>query len=46
MPRWPLLRPLSWPPRTPGGGSAGCWPARTVSYPLLLDELFSGTIAR
>ena len=33
-------------PKTPGGASAGCSPGKeAVSYPLLLDEMLSGSIA-
>jgi hypothetical protein len=30
----------------PGGANANCWPAKRVNSPLLLDEIFSGTIAQ
>jgi hypothetical protein len=34
------------PPKMPGAANATCWPDNGVGSPLLLDEMFSNTIAQ
>src|SRR5713226_9365144 len=45
MPRSLPPRRQKTRPRTHGGVNATCSPGSNVSYPLLLDEMFSGVIA-
>src|SRR6516164_7486941 len=45
MPRSPPLTGPRNSPNKPGSVSSGCSPDRSVSFPLLLDEMLSGNIA-
>jgi hypothetical protein len=46
MPKSPPLKQPKTPPKTPGGANATCSPDSYMTCPLLLDEMFSGSIAQ